>query len=255
MRAELCVVSGGSATSETDPEVTYTTIGSFHTSDFNLDDTSRLTSVGVQLPASTTTLCALVTSSGDSLTSPSVEGGLDTGRKHLEGKSSTVRKVEVPCVLQREGFVSETMDDSSKLDVAEFVVRSNDKDVVSHGAHATTDSVDAAVLDGAAKLVGGFDLCITSMMSHISSSEATAVASASTVAAPTGRKQSTALDFRDVHPEDQFAPPALIFQVCDRMVVLHTVLCTTPLVLCGVQGKGREGGVRRGMRIRGVASP
>lgn len=68
--ADLSAVSCGSNTSETEPEVMYTTIGAFNSSNFNLDDTARLPSVG--------TLCTLVTSAGRPLISPPGEIALET---------------------------------------------------------------------------------------------------------------------------------------------------------------------------------
>lgn len=208
--AELSAVSCGSNTSETEPEVMYTTIGAFHSSHFNLDDATRLSS----LPS--TTLCALVTSTGHPLMSP-IEVVLETDKKQSDdGDIKTIPGIQVPITVQQEQFVTEGLENNTKIDVSEFVVRStsDDQDPISQhaAAQARADVVGGTVLEGG-KLTGGFDLCITSMMSHITS-EAASKTLHSSVVSSNSRKRSRTLDFRDVHPEDQFAPPAVIFQVC-----------------------------------------
>lgn len=210
--AELSAVSCGSNTSETEPEVMYTTIGAFHSSHFNLDDATRLSS----LPS--TALCALVTSTGHPLMSPPIEVVLETTDKKQsdDGDIKTIPGIQVPITVQQEQFVTEGLENNTKIDVSEFVVRStsDDQDPISQHAtaHARADVVGGTVLEGG-KLTGGFDLCITSMMSHITS-EAASKTLHSSVVSSNSRKRSRTLDFRDVHPEDQFAPPAVIFQVC-----------------------------------------
>lgn len=213
--AELSAVSCGSNTSETEPEVMYTTIGAFHSSNFNLDDTARLPSVG--------TLCTLVTSAGHPLISPPGEIVLETEKKQSDDGEikTTVSGIQVPISIQQEQFVTEGLENNSKLDVSEFVVRStsDDQDTISqHSTQTRTEVVGGTVLEGS-KLTGGFDLCITSMMSHITSEtgqdglgSATKALHSAVVSSDTGKRSRT-LDFRDVHPEDQFAPPAVIFQV------------------------------------------
>ena len=210
--AELSAVSCGSNTSETEPEVMYTTIGAFHSSNFHLDDAARLSSVG--------TLCTLVTSAGHPLISPPGEIVLETDKKqsdHGEIKT-TVSGIQVPISIQQEHFVTEGLENNSKLDVSEFVVRStsDDQDPISqHSTQARTEVVGGTVLEGS-KLTGGFDLCITSMMSHITSEtgqEGLGSATKAVVSSDSGKRSRT-LDFRDVHTDDQFAPPAVIFQVC-----------------------------------------
>ena len=94
-------------------------------------------------------------------------------------------------------------------------MRSTNDDTISPAAQVRTEVVG---VDGT-KLSGNFDLCITSMMSHITSEagqDGTGghPAVKSVVSSGRSRKRSRTLDFRDVHPEDQFAPPAVIFQVC-----------------------------------------
>lgn len=222
MTAELGTVSCGSTTSETEPEVMYTTIGAFHAGNFNLDDAARLTSVGVHLPNSlpSTALCALVTSTGHPLVSPSTELVLEAEKKQSEDveMKSTITGIQVPIAVQQEQFVTESLENNAKIDVTEFVVRStnDDQDTISQATQGRVDVVGGTGLEGA-KLTGGFDLCITSMMSHITSEEGQegTAHSATKALQPSGSgKRSRTLDFRDVHPEDQFAPPAVIFQVC-----------------------------------------
>ena len=226
MPAELGVVSCGSNASETEPEVMYTTIGSFHPSNFNLDDAARLSAVGIHIPPSLqpNTLCALVTSTGNPLStgiplvSPSTELALETEKKQSEDgemKEASISGIQVPISVQQEQFVTEDLENNTKLDVTEFVVRSTSDDTISPAAQVRTEVVG---VDGT-KLSGNFDLCITSMMSHITSEagqDGTGghAAVKSVVSSGRSRKRSRTLDFRDVHPEDQFAPPAVIFQVC-----------------------------------------
>ena len=226
MPAELGVVSCGSNASETEPEVMYTTIGSFHPSNFNLDDAARLSAVGIHIPPSLqpNTLCALVTSTGHPLStgiplvSPSTELALETEKKQSEDgemKEASISGIQVPISVQQEQFVTEDLENNTKLDVTEFVVRSTSDDTISAAAQVRTEVVG---VDGT-KLSGNFDLCITSMMSHITSEagqDGTGghPAVKSVVSSGRSRKRSRTLDFRDVHPEDQFAPPAVIFQVC-----------------------------------------
>ena len=224
--ADLSAVSCGSNTSETEPEVMYTAIGAFHSGNFNLDDAARLSSVG--------TLCTLVTSTGHPLISPSAEIVLETDKKQSDDGEikTTVSGIQVPVSIQQEQFVTEGLDSSTKLDVSEFVVRStsDDQDPISHhSAQARAEVVGGPVLEGG-KLTGGFDLCITSMMSHITSEtgqdgpgSATKSLHSGVVSSDSGKRSRT-LDFRDVHPEDQFAPPAVIFQVCNVCVPLYIVL-------------------------------
>ena len=233
MPAELGVVSCGSNASETEPEVMYTTIGSFHPSNFNVDDAARLSAVGIHIPPSLqpNTLCALVTSTGNPLStciplstgiplvSPPTELALETEKKQSEDgdiKEASISGIQVPISVQQEQFVTEDLENNTKLDVTEFVVRSTSDDTISPAAQGSTEVVG---VDGT-KLSGNFDLCITSMMSHITSEagqDGTGEHSAtvkSVVSSGRSRKRSRTLDFRDVHPEDQFAPPAVIFQVC-----------------------------------------
>jgi len=221
--AELSAVSCGSNTSETEPEVMYTTIGAFHSSNFHLDDAARLSSVG--------TLCTLVTSAGHPLISPPGEIVLETETKQSDDGEikTTVSGIQIPISIQQEQFATEGLENNSKLDVSEFVVRStgDDQDPISqHSSQANTEVVGGTVLEGS-KLTGGFDLCITSMMSHITSETgqeglgSATKALHSAVVSSDSAKRSRTLDFRDVHPEDQFAPPAVIFQVC-----LSAVYCS-----------------------------
>lgn len=214
--AELSTVSCGSNTSETEPEVMYTTIGAFHSSNFHLDDAARLSSVG--------TLCTLVTSAGHPLISSPGEIVLETDKKQSDDGEikTTVSGIQVPISIQQEQYVTEGLESNSKLDVSEFVVKSasDDQDPISqHSTQTRTEVVGGTVLEGS-KLTGGFDLCITSMMSHITSEagqeglgSATKALHSAVVSSDAGKRSRT-LDFRDVHPEDQFAPPAVIFQVC-----------------------------------------
>ena len=213
--SELSAVSCGSNTSETEAEVMYTTIGAFHSSNFQLDDAARLSSVG--------TLCTLVTSAGHPLISPPGEIVLETEKKQTDGEIKTiVSGIQIPISIQQEQFVTEGLENNSKLDVSEFDVRStvDDQDPISrHSTQARPEVVGCPVLDGS-KLTGGFDLCISSMMSHITSEtgqeglgSATKALHPTVVSSDSGKRSRT-LDFRDVHPEDQFAPPAVIFQVC-----------------------------------------
>lgn len=218
--ADLSVVSCGSNTSETEPEVMYTTIGAFHSSNFNLDDAARLSSVG--------TLCTLVTSTGHPLISPSAEIVLETEKKQSDdGEIKTaVSGIQVPVSIHQEQFVTEGLENNTKLDVSEFVVRStsDDQDPISqHTAQARAEVVGGTVLEGG-KVTGGFDLCISSMMSHITGPDGPGSATKSLhpgVLSSDSVKRSRTLDFRDVHPEDQFAPPAVIFQVCNACVPLY----------------------------------
>lgn len=222
--ADLSVVSCGSNASETEPEVMYTTIGAFHSSNFNLDDAARLSSVG--------TLCTLVTSTGHPLISPSAEIVLETDKKESDdgGIKTAVSGIQVPVSIQQEQFVTESLENNAKLDVSEFVVRSTvDQDPISqHSVQSRTEVVEGTVLEGG-KLSGGFDLCITSMMSHITSETGQDVSGSASktlhsgVVSSESAKRSRTLDFRDVHPEDQFAPPAVIFQVC---IVCMLVSCS-----------------------------
>ncbi|XP_073255988.1 uncharacterized protein [Porites lutea] len=218
MPVELSVVSCGSNASETEPEVMYTTISSFHPSNFNLDDAARLSAVGIHIPPSLqpNTLCALVTSTGNPLVSPSTELALETEKKQSEDgemKEASISGIQVPISVQQQQFVTEDLENNTKLDVTEFVVRSTSDDTISPAAQVRTEVV---VVDGT-KLSGNFDLCITSMMSHITSEagqDGTGghAAVKSVVSSSRSRKRSKTLDFRDVHPENQFAPPAVIFQ-------------------------------------------
>lgn len=195
----------------------YTTIGAFHSSNFSLEDATRLSSVGVHLPSST--LCALVTSTGHPLVSPTTEVVLETEKKHLDdGEIKAISGIQVPITVQQEQFVTEGLDSTSKIDVSEFVVRSttDDQDSISqHPVQARAEMIGGTVLEGN-KLTGGFDLCITSMMSHITSEtgQEGSGTTTKTLRSNDSSKRSQSLDFRDVHPEDQFAPPAVIFQVC-----------------------------------------
>lgn len=215
MTADLSAVSCGSISSEAEPEVLYTTIGAFHSSNFSLEDTTRLSSVGVHLPSST--LCALVTSTGNPLVSPTTEVVLETEKKHSDdGEIKTISGIQVPITVQQEQFVTEGLDNNSKIDVSEFVVRSttDDQDSISqHPVQGRAEMIGGAVLEGN-KLTGGFDLCISSMMSHITSEtgQEGSGTTTKTLRSNDSSKRSQSLDFRDVHPEDQFAPPAVIFQ-------------------------------------------
>ena len=214
LAADLSAVSCGSISSETEPEVLYTTIGAFHSNNFSLEDATRLSSVGVHLPSSA--LCALVTSSGHPLVSPTTEVVLETEKKHADdGEIKTISGIQVP--VQQEQFVTEGLESTSKIDVSEFVGRStnDDQDSISHHpVQARAEMIGGTVLEGN-KLTGGFDLCITSMMSHITSEagQEGSGTTTKTLHASASSKRSRSLDFRDVHPEDQFAPPAVIFQV------------------------------------------
>ena len=227
MTSDLSAVSCGSNTSETEPEVMYTTIGAFHSSNFNLDDATRLSSVGVHLPS--TTLCALVTSTGHPLVSPTTEVVLETEKKQSDdGEIKTISGIQVPITVQQEQFVTEGLESNAKIDVSEFVVRSanDEQDSMSqHAAQARAEVMGGTVLEGS-KLIGGFDLCITSMMSHITSEAGQdgSGTTTKTLHSSDSRKRSQTLDFRDVHPEDQFAPPAVIFQVCYLYVPRYIVL-------------------------------
>lgn len=213
LAADLSAVSCGSISSETEPEVLYTTIGAFHSSNFSLEDATRLSSVGVHLPSSA--LCALVTSTGHPLVSPTTEVVLETEKKHADdGEIKTISGIQVP--VQQEQFVTEGLESTSKIDVSEFVGRStnDDQDSISHHpVQARAEMIGGTVLEGN-KLTGGFDLCITSMMSHITSEagQEGSGTTTKTLHASASSKRSRSLDFRDVHPEDQFAPPAVIFQ-------------------------------------------
>lgn len=234
--AELSAVSCGSNTSETEPEVMYTTIGAFHSSNFHLDDAARLSSVG--------TLCTLVTSAGHPLISPPGEIVLETETKQSDDGEikTTVSGIQIPISIQQEQFATEGLENNSKLDVSEFVVRStgDDQDPISqHSTQANTEVVGGTVLEGS-KLTGGFDLCITSMMSHITSEtgqeglgSATKALHSAVVSSDSGKRSRT-LDFRDVHPEDQFAPPAVIFQVC-----LSGFYCSPFPTPCPLSGSAR----------------
>lgn len=222
---ELGTVSCGSTTSETEAEVMYTTIGAFHAGNLNLEDATRLTSVGVHLPSSlpSNTLCALVTSTGHSLVSPSAELILDTEKKQAadgEAKVSILGN-QVPISVHQDQFVTEGLDNNTKMDVTEYVVRcaGDEQDAISHTSQERTEVVGGAVLQGG-KLTGGFDVCITSMMNHITSEDGQdSTANSATkglqpsVMSSGSSKRSRTLDFRDVHPDDHFAPPAVIFQV------------------------------------------
>jgi len=219
MTVDLGTVSCGSTISEAEPEVMYTTIGAFHAGNFNLDDAARLTSVGVHLPTSlpSNALCALVTSTGNPLVSPSTEIVLDTEKKQPEDGEvkNSVSGNQVPVSVQQEQFVTEGLENNVKMDVTEFVVRGagDDQDTISQTSQERAEVVGGTVLEGA-KLTGDFDLCITSMMSHITSEEGRdgAENAKTSVVSSGSSKRSRTLDFRDVHPEDQFAPPAVIFQ-------------------------------------------
>ena len=225
--AELSAVSCGSNTSETEPEVMYTTIGAFHSSNFHLDDAARLSSVG--------TLCTLVTSAGHPLISPPGEIVLETEKKQTDdGEIKTiVSGIQIPISIQQEQFVTEGLENNSKLDVSEFDMRSTSDDQVPISEHSTQARTEVAGSTG-------FDLCITSMMSHITSEtgqeglgSATKALHPAVVSSDSGKRSRT-LDFRDVHPEDQFAPPAVIFQVC-----LSGVYCSTFPTPCPLSGLAR----------------
>ena len=111
----------------------------------------------------------------------------------------------------------------------------DDQDPISqHSNQTRTEVVGGTVLEGS-KLTGGFDLCITSMMSHITSEtgqgglgSATKALHSAVVSSDCGKRSRT-LDFRDVHPEDQFAPPAVIFQVHVMSAYRSTMLFINPL--------------------------
>ena len=94
-------MSCGSNTSETEPEVMYATIGAFHSSNFNLDDAARLSSVG--------TLCTLVTSAGHPLISPPGEVVLETEKKQSDDQG----EIQVPISIQQEQFVMEGLENNS----------------------------------------------------------------------------------------------------------------------------------------------
>ena len=227
LTAELGTVSCVSTTSETEAEVIYTTIGSFHPSNFNLDDATQPLTVGIHIPPSlpSSTLCALVTSTGNPLVSPSTELVFETEKKQSEDgemKAAAISGIQGPISVQQEQFVTEGLGKNAKIDVSEFVVRntSDDQETISQTSQGKAEVVGGTVLEGA-KLSSSFDLCITSMMSHITSEEggdgtghSAAKNLQSGVVSARSRKRSRTLDFRDVHPEDQFAPPAVIFQVC-----------------------------------------
>ena len=248
--AELSAVSCGSNTSETEPEVMYTAIGAFHSSNFHLDDAARLSSVG--------TLCTLVTSAGHPLIPPPGEIVLETETKQSDDGEikTTVSGIQIPISIQQEPFATDGLENNSKLDVSEFVVRStgDDQDPISQHSTQTRTEVGETVLEGS-KLTGGFDLCITSMMSHITSEtgqeglgSATKVLHPAVVSSDSGKRSRT-LDFRDVHPEDQFAPPAVIFQVC-----LCAAYCTASPTYCPLRGSARvlENAVYMGIFISSI---
>lgn len=238
---ELGTVSCGSTTSETEAEVMYTTIGAFHAGNLNLEDATRLTSVGVHLPSSlpSSTLCALVTSTGHSLVSPSAELILDTEKKQSadgEAKASILGN-QVPISVHQDQFVTEGVDNNAKMDVTEYVVRcaGDEQDAISHTSQERAEVVGGAVLQGG-KLTGGFDVCITSMMNHITSEDGQdSTANSATkglqpsVMSSGSSKRSRTLDFRDVHPDDHFAPPAVIFQV--SFIPIYSRLDQFPMII------------------------
>lgn len=219
-------VSCGSTTSETETEIMYTTIGPFHAGSLNVEDAAHLTSVGVQLPSSlsATTLCALVTSAGHSLVSPSAEAVFDDTEKKQSDNSGintiNATRDQAPTPGQQTQFVAEGLGNSAKMDVAEYVVRctaTDEHNTISPSTQGRVEVVEGAVLQG--DKLGSFDLCITSMMSHITSEDSQHCAPHCTTKTlqPSGMssgpsERSRTLDFRDVHPDDQFAPPAVIFQ-------------------------------------------
>ncbi|PFX12910.1 GTP-binding protein A [Stylophora pistillata] len=191
MAADLSAVSCGSISSEAEPEVLYTTIGPFHSSNFSLEDATRLSSVGVYLPSST--LCALVSSTGNPLVSPTNEVVLETEKKQSDdGEIKSISGIQVPITVLQEEFVTEGLDSTFK---------------------ARAEMVKGTVLEGN-RHTGRFDLCISSMMSHITSEtdQEGSGTTTKTSCSNDSNKRSQSLDFRDVHPEDQFAPPAVIFQ-------------------------------------------
>lgn len=217
---ELGPVSCGSATSETETEVMYTTIGAFHGGKLNVDDASQLTSVGVQFPSSlsTTTLCALVTSAGHSQL-VSADTVFDAERKQSDDSDIKTNSsgATVPTSIPQVQFVTEGLESGG-----EFVVRcANEEQNVEVTTQGSVEVVEGTVFQGA-KLPGSFDLCITNMMSHITSEEsqhciphtATKTLSPSSSMPSRPSKRSITLDFQEVHPDVQFAPPAVIFQVC-----------------------------------------
>lgn len=241
---ELGPVSCGSATSETETEVMYTTIGAFHGGKLNVDDASQLTSVGVQFPSSlsTTTLCALVTSAGHSQL-VSADTVFDGERKQSDDSDIKTNSsgATVPTSIPQVQFVTEGLESGG-----EFVVRcANEEQNVEVTTQGSVEVVEGTVFQGA-KLPGSFDLCITNMMSHITSEEsqhciphtATKTLSPSSSMPSRPSKRSITLDFQEVHPDVQFAPPAVIFQ--DEVKSSDTeneseILQQSPEAICTVQ--------------------
>lgn len=195
--------SASNASSLVDNDVTYTGMHTFTSEDFTTDDVTTIP-VSVHFPAGS--LSAIVTNTGNSLTF-STAGSHDHTDVTDEQKGS-VATVTLPV-------------DGSHIDVAEFVVRSDNVEPVLQHHVVSKHSDDHLKHDS------GFDLSITSIVSQLRSHETSPSGKLGTSDVLTTHggerlvidskfvpSHSRALEFRTpVNPEDQFKPPAVIFQV------------------------------------------
>lgn len=213
--------SNASSLVDNDSEVAYAGMHTFSSEDFTNDDVTTIP-VSVHFPPGS--LNAIVTNTGNPLTF-STAGTQDHSDVNDEQGKGTVATVTLP--------VANMEVDGSHIDVAEFVVRSdNVEPVLQHHEVSKHSDVDTLKHDG------GFDLSITSIVSHLRSHETSPTAklgSSDVLATHRGERlvidskfvpsHSRALEFRTpVNPEDQFKPPAVIFQVFISCLSLSILL-------------------------------
>ena len=210
------LVVSGAMLSESEAEVTYTTIQTF-SEDFG-SDVTPLPAGCVQFTPSTSGLCALVTSAENPLISSSADsqGSIQVrvrAASQLDdaaGEGIASETVHLP-LQAGEQFVNVSLEDGTRIDVTEFVVRSEESET---GASRTRQRSESSDAGGATpKMAGcGFDLSISSMMRHLRSGGEPLDGGARAKEHVTPHAP---LDLRSA--EEQFAPPAVIFQVLSAL--------------------------------------
>lgn len=227
-------VSSAGSLVDNDNEVTYTGIHNFPSEDFTTDD---VTSLPVSVHFSAGSLSAIVTNRVNPLSFSTVcssssehtdvndeQGQSLHSDMDSKGIAVTLPVSSVDQVVQLGNTVG-----ASHIDVAEFVVRSDNSEPALHGQEVSKHS-DVENL----KHDGGFDLSITSMVSHLRSHETSpnrklVTSDVLTAQSPTSERlvidnkfvssHARSLEFRTpLNPEDQFKPPAVIFQVMNLLI-------------------------------------
>lgn len=204
----ISTASNASSLVDNDSDVTYSGMHTFSSEDFTTDDVTAIP-VSVHFPAGS--LSAIVTNNGNPLTFSTA--GPHDHTDVTDEQKGTVTRVALP--------VPNMEVDGSHIDVAEFVVRNDNVEPVLQTNVVSKHSDDHMKHDS------GFDLSITSIVNQLRSHETSPNGKLSTsdVLASHGGERlvldskfvashSRSLEFRTpVNPEDQFKPPAVIFQV------------------------------------------